>query len=151
MRTSYSDWFDFCFSQTHFVMFWLGTFSTINKTLSFCFPFDFLDWVMSLLLIFYRDSGMSWQRKTRAAPGEFNNWFFFFKLHDNLLQSEMTNFLENRVLKKSHSRAYDDGNIENEDLIRTSPWVYWHCCTLLKTKLTNPRRSDWNDSCWSRD
>ena len=32
----------------------------------------------------------------------------------------MTNFLQNDVLKKSHSRAYDDENIENEHLIRTS-------------------------------
>ena len=32
----------------------------------------------------------------------------------------MTNFLQNRVFKKSHNRAYDDENIENENLLRTS-------------------------------
>ena len=32
----------------------------------------------------------------------------------------MMNFLQNGVLKKSHNRADDDQNIENENLLRTS-------------------------------
>ena len=131
-----------------FIMFWNWYFFTINTTLLFCFLLDFLVEMMKFLAIFCRNSWHGiWQRRSGLCLKN-SGTEIFWKL---LQKTKCRLVFKTKFWRKVIIHPYDDENIWNENLLRTSLWptgFIGHCedtaCETLDLVTEN-------NSCWSKD